>query len=176
MAMESICAQVRAAVKKRHADNIRKKAEEAGTKGKNKLGSLKGLRGRTRLDGDEYQQTVKQVFQQLDLDGNKVLDREEVLTGLFSLGVHVAEDETDLLLRMFGSKRGFTYEQFAKLVIGGDTTRRKRSAYLPALQREHNIARMAAVSKAKRRDRIRGKSTELRAGRPLYRPIVAARS
>ena len=152
MAMGSICAQIRTGIKRLHRD----KKTAAGQRKKN-----------ASLDGTEYRDTVKEVFAQFDVDGNKVLDKQELLTGLFSLGVRVAEAETDLLMQMFATKRGFTYEQFSQMIVSGDTTRRKKSCILPALQRDEVILKMNKVSKNKRKERIKAKSNAIE----LYKPI-----
>ena len=63
-------------------------------------------------------------------------------------------EETELLMEMFAGREGFTYEQFCTMVISGDSTRRKKSNFMPALQRDETVLKMSKVSKLKRRDEL----------------------
>jgi hypothetical protein len=94
-----------------------------------------------------------------------VIDRAELLAGLFSMRINVTSDETDLLMSMFDTKDGFTFDKFSQLIISGDSTRRKRSQLIPVLQREETITRMNHVSQKKRQERIKERT-----------PVVSNRS
>ena len=60
------------------------------------------------------------------------------------------------------------------MVVGGDSTRRKRSNILPALQRDETIYRMSKISKQKRRQRIKEKSKRAKASRAGEGEALAA--
>jgi hypothetical protein len=152
-AMESVCSQFRAAVKNKYVNDML-----AARNGVNK--------GRVaKMEDAEYVTFIHAVFEQFDLDNNKSIDKEEFLTGLFSLGVKVTGEEADMIMSLFGAKnKGFTYDQFCRIIISGDATRRRRSQALPALQRSENIAKMNIVSKNTRQARIKKKT----AGNSLY--------
>jgi hypothetical protein len=142
-AMRSVCSQFRGAVKKKYA------AAHSKTQ---------GFQGK-KIDDDEYGRFIHTIFEQFDLDGNKSIDKDEFLSGLFSLGVQITGEEAGMIMSMFGAANaGFTYTQFCQVIISDDATRRKKSSALPALQREDTLARMNNVSKATRKKRIKHKT------------------
>ena len=150
-AMGSICAQVRAAVKKKYTEQMNRERKSAIDNGESPTSSRD-------LDGSAYEHYVREVFTRFDVDNNQFVDKRELLIGLFSLGVQLGQDEAELLVAMFAGKEGFTYEQFCRMVISGDTTRRKKSDFLPALQREEALLKMARVSKQRRVARIKNRT------------------
>ena len=71
-AMQSICAQLRSAIKQKFTEQARR------------------LKTSAKLDGEEYNEFVRKIFSSFDVDGNGTIDKEELLTGLFSMSVNVA--------------------------------------------------------------------------------------
>jgi hypothetical protein len=105
-----------------------------------------------------FDEFTKELFLRFDTDGDGVVDADEFTAGLFMLGVKTSKDEVTLVLPLFDkdSDGVIDYKEFCDLVHRDDmSSNRRKSVFLPFLQRHSNLRTIALTTTQQRGKRIK---------------------